>query len=94
MQRGQALYTALEHEAMHQETLLYMWHRLPYEQKCAGPAGSSADAARGVTLVRLVSGPAIPAGTATLGADRDRYRSAGITNSTSIASRFQPSTST
>jgi formylglycine-generating enzyme required for sulfatase activity len=27
------LYTALEHEAMHQETLLYMWHRLPYEQK-------------------------------------------------------------
>jgi gamma-glutamyl hercynylcysteine S-oxide synthase len=33
MQRAQALYTALEHEAMHQETLLYMWHRLPYEQK-------------------------------------------------------------
>ena len=33
MQRGQALYTALEHEAMHQETLLYMWHRLPYDQK-------------------------------------------------------------
>ena len=29
MARGQALYTALEHEAMHQETLLYMWHRLP-----------------------------------------------------------------
>ena len=33
MHRAQALYTALEHEAMHQETLLYMWHRLPYEQK-------------------------------------------------------------
>src|SRR5262245_39312858 len=29
----EGLYTALEHEAMHQETLLYMWHRLPYEQK-------------------------------------------------------------
>ena len=28
----------LEHEAMHQETLLYMWHRLPFEQKRA-PAG-------------------------------------------------------
>src|SRR3954462_311185 len=27
----EGLYTALEHEAMHQETLLYMWHRLPYE---------------------------------------------------------------
>ena len=33
MRRGEALYTALEHEAMHQETLLYMWHRLPHEQK-------------------------------------------------------------
>src|SRR5262249_14474080 len=33
MHRAQALYTALEHEAMHQETLLYMWHRLPYGQK-------------------------------------------------------------
>ena len=31
--RGEAIFTALEHEAMHQETLLYMWHRLPYEQK-------------------------------------------------------------
>jgi gamma-glutamyl hercynylcysteine S-oxide synthase len=28
-----AVYTILEHEAMHQETLLYMWHRLPYEKK-------------------------------------------------------------
>src|SRR4029079_12707563 len=33
MHRAQALYTSLEHEAMHQETLLYMWHRLPLEQK-------------------------------------------------------------
>jgi hypothetical protein len=38
MQRAQGLYTALEHEAMHQETLLYMWHRLPYEQKRVLPA--------------------------------------------------------
>jgi formylglycine-generating enzyme required for sulfatase activity len=30
---SQAVYTILEHEAMHQETLLYMWHRLPLEQK-------------------------------------------------------------
>ena len=30
---AEGLYTALEHEAMHQETLLYMWHRLPYDQK-------------------------------------------------------------
>ena len=33
MKRGEAIYTALEHEAMHQETLLYMWHRLPHAQK-------------------------------------------------------------
>jgi gamma-glutamyl hercynylcysteine S-oxide synthase len=31
--RAEGLYTALEHEAMHQETLLYMWHELPLEQK-------------------------------------------------------------
>jgi gamma-glutamyl hercynylcysteine S-oxide synthase len=28
-----AAFTILEHEAMHQETLLYMWHRLPFHQK-------------------------------------------------------------
>ena len=35
MRRAEAIFTALEHEAMHQETLLYMWHRLPHEQKRA-----------------------------------------------------------
>ncbi len=30
---AQAAFAILEHEAMHQETLLYMWHRLPHEQK-------------------------------------------------------------
>lgn len=64
----QGLYTALEHEAMHQETLLYMWHRLPWEQKrkpadlryeVDGPVRVSRD-----DVVR------IPGGTATLGAGR------------------------
>ena len=66
MRRGEALYTALEHEAMHQETLLYMWHRLPHEQK-----------QRPLYLPYEVRGEqpapgtvAIPAGTATLGAGR------------------------
>lgn len=31
--RGQGVFTMLEHEVMHQETLLYMWHRLPLERK-------------------------------------------------------------
>jgi ergothioneine biosynthesis protein EgtB len=68
MHRGQALYTALEHEAMHQETLLYMWHRLPYDQK-RKPAGVSyeLDAPPPVYAVAR-----IPAGLATLGADRER----------------------
>ncbi len=33
LNRAEAAYAILEHEAMHQETLLYMWHRLPLEQK-------------------------------------------------------------
>jgi ergothioneine biosynthesis protein EgtB len=66
MRRGEGIFTALEHEAMHQETLLYMWHRLPYAQKRKprdiayelGGAPPSRDVVR------------IPAGVATLGADR------------------------
>jgi iron(II)-dependent oxidoreductase len=79
MQRGQALYTALEHEAMHQETLLYMWHRLPYEQK-AGPGRPAPDLPTegGRYATDLWVPPSggrtvrIPTGVATLGADRDR----------------------
>lgn len=42
LRRGEAVYTILEHEAMHQETLLYMWHRLPYALKAASaPIGYS-----------------------------------------------------
>ena len=44
MAHGEAIFTALEHEAMHQETLLYMWRRLPYTQK-RQPAGVSYETA-------------------------------------------------
>jgi ergothioneine biosynthesis protein EgtB len=80
MRRAQALYTALEHEAMHQETLLYMWHRLPYEQKVR-PRSRSADrdgsrasetATSDVRLPHSGMTVRIPAGIATLGAERDR----------------------
>lgn len=67
----EGLYTALEHEAMHQETLLYMWHRLPYAQKRRG-AGSAGDGGR-VAAAAITENPRlvqIPAGTATLGAAR------------------------
>ena len=33
LHEAQAVYAILEHEAMHQETMLYMWHQLPHEQK-------------------------------------------------------------
>lgn len=38
LHRSQVVHTVLEHEPMHQETMLYMWHRLPYELK-RSPAG-------------------------------------------------------
>jgi iron(II)-dependent oxidoreductase len=64
LRQGLAAYTILEHEPMHQETLRYMWHCLPYEQKIR-PAGAP----------KLQTGGSpprpetvrIPAGTATLG---------------------------
>jgi iron(II)-dependent oxidoreductase len=81
----EGLYTALEHEAMHQETLLYMWHRLPYEQKRGArdeARGADARGARGEARGADVGGAirearggsrsnaTVPAGIATLGAQR------------------------
>ncbi|MEO8585079.1 MAG: SUMF1/EgtB/PvdO family nonheme iron enzyme [Acidobacteriota bacterium] len=64
----EAAFTLVEHEAMHQETLRYMLHRLPYSEKHA-PAASlpfeTSGPARRETAVR------VPAGVATLGAVRD-----------------------
>jgi iron(II)-dependent oxidoreductase len=33
LERAEAVFAILEHEAMHQETLLYLWHQLPLDQK-------------------------------------------------------------
>jgi gamma-glutamyl hercynylcysteine S-oxide synthase len=65
LDRGEAAFAILEHEAMHQETLLYMWHRLDLSQKRA-PAGY-APAADGPQPQATVIG--IPGGPATLGVD-------------------------
>jgi ergothioneine biosynthesis protein EgtB len=67
MRRGEGLFTALEHEAMHQETLLYMWHRLPHAQK-ARPADLAYELGAEPPARRTVT---IPAGVATLGARRE-----------------------
>ena len=67
---AQAVWAIIEHEEMHQETLAYMWHRVPYARKLQPP--------HYVTLPPRLSnsGPAagcvtIPAGTVTLGTGDD-----------------------
>jgi ergothioneine biosynthesis protein EgtB len=67
LDRAAAVFTVLEHEAMHQETLLYMWHRLPFEQK-RRPAGYQPVIDNEEPQAEWID---IPAGRATLGADRD-----------------------
>jgi ergothioneine biosynthesis protein EgtB len=68
LRRGLAAYTILEHEPMHQETLLYIWHRLPHERKRA-PDGAPRPILGGDPPERRMA--RIPAGRTTLGAKRD-----------------------
>jgi gamma-glutamyl hercynylcysteine S-oxide synthase len=63
---SEAVYTILEHEAMHQETLLYMWHRLPLDQKRA-PEGYALQTAGEPLPNEEIE---IPAGRVWLGASR------------------------
>ena len=67
LDRAEAAFAIVEHELMHQETLLYMWQQLPHRQK-----------RRPVKYVPVVDGPApsagwvdVRAGGATLGVDRE-----------------------
>jgi ergothioneine biosynthesis protein EgtB len=66
LDHAEAAFAILEHEAMHQETLLYMWHRLPFSQK-KKPAGYLP---RTVGTTPRVEGIEVPAGHATLGVPR------------------------
>lgn len=63
--RAQAAYTILEHENMHQETLMYIVHQLDAAHK-AQIRGDHVDRPSPALQVR-----AIPAGNATIGANRD-----------------------
>ena len=65
--------TLIEHEFMHQETLLYMMHNMPYENKRHFEPLLGGQAIMPVRR-RRTPGPAevaIPAGVATVGADRN-----------------------
>jgi iron(II)-dependent oxidoreductase len=66
LDRLDAVFTILEHEAMHQETLLYMWHRLPFAQK-ESPAGYQAQTEGAVPRPEWIE---IPSGCAELGVKR------------------------
>ncbi len=73
LRRSEAVFTMMEHELMHQETLLYILHQLPHDQK-RRPAGSTPDPAE-------KGGPAphpetvrVPAGVAVLGASIESVR--------------------
>ncbi|HEY3044919.1 MAG TPA: SUMF1/EgtB/PvdO family nonheme iron enzyme [Vicinamibacterales bacterium] len=70
LDRAEAVFTILEHEAMHQETLLYMWHRLPFGDKHR-PQADKADLIRSAPLLPGQEWVEIPGGRATLGVDRD-----------------------
>jgi len=75
---GEAVFAVLEHELMHQETLLYLLHQLPYDKKRrsmvsgVGSLGSIAQAKhhRHLTPDTMVR---VPAGTATLGIDHPQF---------------------
>ena len=69
---AEAALTILEHELMHQETLLYLFHELQYERKnwiaplrANAPLPSSRGAEKSMARV--------PGGSATLGADRSEF---------------------
>jgi gamma-glutamyl hercynylcysteine S-oxide synthase len=67
LDRAEAAFAIVEHEEMHQETLQYIWHRLPFEQK-RRPEGVQPITGAEAPSNEMVR---IPAGTATLGARRD-----------------------
>ena len=67
LRRGEAVFTMLEHELMHQETLLYILHQLPYDQK-RRPAGAIPEGDGPPPRPETVR---VPRGVATLGASRD-----------------------
>ena len=46
LDRAEAVFSILEHEAMHQETLLYMWHRLGFDKSTGRTATRRSSKAR------------------------------------------------
>ena len=85
LDRAEAVFTILEHEVMHQETLLYMWHRLPFAQKRT-PAGYRPRVEGAPPRREWIE---IPAGCATLGV-RPRRPAFGWDNEHPALERQRP----
>jgi formylglycine-generating enzyme required for sulfatase activity len=66
---AEAVFTILEHELMHQETLLYMLHELPYGQRVGGWRLAVVER-DGSTTNHQPPTTNIPAGSVTLGRER------------------------
>jgi gamma-glutamyl hercynylcysteine S-oxide synthase len=69
----QAAIAILEHEQMHQETLLYMFHELVYEKKTERAPLDGAYPVRETLLLPSGGQVRIPGGVATLGTDPDAF---------------------
>jgi ergothioneine biosynthesis protein EgtB len=65
LDRAEAVHAILEHEEMHQETMLYMWHQLPFGSK-RRPSGYAPVTAGEPPRQRWIR---VPAGRPTLGVD-------------------------
>jgi ergothioneine biosynthesis protein EgtB len=68
LDQARALWTILEHEEMHQETLAYIWHQVPYACK-RKPAGYRTETPTDYAPEESVAHARIRAGIATLGTD-------------------------
>ena len=68
---AEALWTILEHEEMHQETLAYMWHQVPYEAKRA-PYGYRTVPASHARIYACDRQVVVPQGRAALGTNWER----------------------
>jgi len=84
-----AVFTVLEHEAMHQETLLYMWHRLPFADK-KRPRSYTVSVAGGASGTEWID---VPGASRRWERIRSRSRSAGITSSHDARPRSRTSRS-
>ena len=86
LDRAEAVYAILEHEAMHQETLLYMWHRLPLEQK-QSPPGYRPRVSGSRPSHEWVE---VPGGCATLGVERGSIRFGWDNEFPSVSAAVEP----